>query len=324
MLTRRRFLAGAPVGLALAAMPRIRSRLAGDDPGPQARVELESELPYRLPVPGLTYEGAFPVVHVSQLSPYQGGAIYVSATNALSGAARVFGREYLLSPGPEGIAGFVGFGTEDRPGRAVLAVALAGELGEQFDYAYDLTVRPTQWTFDDIYIPPPDPNASPSTRPPLPNEQPRLDQLYAGVSQRLWEGPWLIPLGLGGEVWVSGYFGEQRSFNGGPRQGHHGGTDIAAPEGTPIHATNRGTVVLAEETLNRGNLVVLDHGAGVFSCYGHQSALRVTVGDLVQRGDVLGLVGTTGLSTGPHLHWELAVGGVLVDGLRWLDGTQGF
>ena len=94
--------------------------------------------------------------------------------------------------------------------------------------------------------------------------------------------------------------------------------------GTPIRATNRGIVVFAEEGLYRGNLVVIDHGAGVLSSYGHQSALRVTVGDTVERGDVVGLVGSTGLSSGPHLHWEMAVGGVLVDGLRWLDGTQGF
>jgi len=69
---------------------------------------------------------------------------------------------------------------------------------------------------------------------------------------------------------------------------------------------------------------VVDHGAGVLSSYGRMSSLSVSVGDEIERGGVLGLVGSTGLSTGPHLHWELAVGGVLVDGLRWLDGTQGF
>jgi murein DD-endopeptidase MepM/ murein hydrolase activator NlpD len=76
--------------------------------------------------------------------------------------------------------------------------------------------------------------------------------------------------------------------------------------------------------LVRGNLVVIDHGGGVFSLYGHMSSLAVSVGDVVHQRDVIGYVGTTGQSTGPHLHWEVSVGGVLVDGLRWLDGTQGF
>jgi murein DD-endopeptidase MepM/ murein hydrolase activator NlpD len=207
-----------------------------------------------------------------------------------------------------------------------MSLVLTDTQNQPLTYGYDLTIRATPWTFDDIIIPPappPDPNAPPPP-PPLPDEQPRLNELYAMVTPRRWDGPWLIPLTLGEDIYITGYFGEERSFNGGPRGGHHGGTDIGAPAGTEIRATNRGMVVLAEETRNRGNLVVLDHGAGVFSSYGHQSALRVLVGDVVERGDVVWLVGSTGLSTGPHLHWEMAVGGVLVDGLRWLDGTQGF
>ena len=82
--------------------------------------------------------------------------------------------------------------------------------------------------------------------------------------------------------------------------------------------------MLAEELAVRGNMVIIDHGGGVFSGYAHLSALHVTAGQTVTGGDVIGLVGTTGLSTGPHLHWEMAVAGVLVDGLRWLDGTQGY
>jgi murein DD-endopeptidase MepM/ murein hydrolase activator NlpD len=81
---------------------------------------------------------------------------------------------------------------------------------------------------------------------------------------------------------------------------------------------------MSELTLIRGNLVVVDHGGGVLSCYGHLLERTVAVGQPVRRGEVVGRVGSTGLSSGPHLHWELSVAGVLVDGLRWLDGTQGF
>jgi len=330
MLTRRRFLIGASGAVVVGATARLRPQLGGGRKtllpfSPQAAVAQGSGF-YSVVAPGIGADGFYPEVRLSQTTPFQGGAILVTATNAASGRARVFGREYVLEPGDEGIAGFVGFGTEDPPGYTDLTVHLVDQLGEPLNYGYGITVRATQWTFDDIIIPPappPDPNAPPPPPPP-PNEQPRLNELYATVTPRRWAGPWIIPILLGGDVFISGYFGEERSFNGGPRGGHHGGTDIAAPHATEVQATNRGIVVFAEEGLIRGNCVVIDHGAGILSSYGHMSALRVTVGDEVERGKVIGLVGSTGLSTGPHLHWELSVGGVLVDGLRWLDGTQGF
>jgi murein DD-endopeptidase MepM/ murein hydrolase activator NlpD len=65
--------------------------------------------------------------------------------------------------------------------------------------------------------------------------------------------------------------------------------------------------------------VVLDHGGGVFSLYFHQSRIRVEVGDEVRRGEVIGEVGTTGLSTGPHLHWEVRVNGTATNPLEWVD-----
>jgi murein DD-endopeptidase MepM/ murein hydrolase activator NlpD len=71
-------------------------------------------------------------------------------------------------------------------------------------------------------------------------------------------------------------------------------------------------------------MVVVDHGGGVFSGYAHLASLAVAEGELVAMGDTLGFVGSTGLSTGAHLHWEMAAGGVLVDGIRFVDGSNGF
>lgn len=289
-------------------------------------VQQLTDLPYRVFAPGIGQDGFSPAVRLSQTLPFQGGAILVTVTNAASGTARVFGREYLLAAGTEGLAGIVGFGTEDPPGAANLMVHVVDRLGQPLDYVFAITVRRTEWTFDDIYLPPPpppDPNAPPPPPPP-PSDQPFLDAAYQQVSPRLWQGNWQIPLELGGDIWVSGYFGEERSFNGGPRGGHHGGTDIAAPATTPVRATNRGVVALSMLGSIRGNVVAVDHGTGIVSSYGHMSAANVSAGQTVERGDILGFVGSTGLSTGPHLHWEMSVAGVLVDGLRWLDGTQGF
>jgi murein DD-endopeptidase MepM/ murein hydrolase activator NlpD len=82
-----------------------------------------------------------------------------------------------------------------------------------------------------------------------------------------------------------------------------------------VHATQRGRVALAEELYFSGNTVVLDHGLGIYTLYGHLSSLHVKTGDMVEAGAVLGKVGTTGRSTGPHLHWGLTVDGAKVNGL---------
>lgn len=291
---------------------------------PSIAMEMQSSsesLPFHFAVGALSSDGYAPTVSVSSATAFQGGAVKVSVDKASSGTVRVFGRDYVLSGEGDGLAGFVGFGTEDPPGPTSLVIDVVDLSGEASQYTRSLTVKATDWTVDYITIPPPDPNAPPPP-PGLVDEQPRLNELYAGVSPRRWLDDWQAPLPE--PLHVSGYFGEQRSFNGGPVQGHHGGTDLAADAGTPVLATNDGIVVLAERVLTRGNLVVIDHGGGIFSSYGHQEKLNVAAGDVVARGDVIGWVGTTGLSTGPHLHWELSVAGVLVDGLRWLDGTQGF
>jgi murein DD-endopeptidase MepM/ murein hydrolase activator NlpD len=83
----------------------------------------------------------------------------------------------------------------------------------------------------------------------------------------------------------------------------HRAIDIAAPEGTPIYATNDGIIALAEELYLSGNAIYIDHGMYLFSQYGHMLSLEVKTGDFVKRGQIIGYVGTTGFSTGPHLHF---------------------
>jgi len=98
----------------------------------------------------------------------------------------------------------------------------------------------------------------------------------------------------------------------------HEGIDIAAPEGTPIRAAASGAVILAAYTGGYGNYTCLDHGGGLSTCYGHQSGFAVSSGSSVSQGDIIGYVGSTGHSTGPHLHFEVRVGGAAVDPLGYL------
>lgn len=97
-------------------------------------------------------------------------------------------------------------------------------------------------------------------------------------------------------------YGYTRYVNG-KYDSSHRAIDLAAKEGTPIKATNDGVVALADTLYLTGNTIYLDHGMGLFSQYAHMSELRVKTGDKVKKGDIIGLVGTTGFSTGPHLHF---------------------
>lgn len=100
----------------------------------------------------------------------------------------------------------------------------------------------------------------------------------------------------------------------------HSGVDLAAPEGTPVYAADNGKVIVSEESGNGyGRYVIIDHGNGYKTLYGHNSSLLVSVGDIVAKGDKITLSGNTGNSTGPHLHFEVIVGDEKVDPQGYLS-----
>lgn len=101
----------------------------------------------------------------------------------------------------------------------------------------------------------------------------------------------------------------------------HRAIDLAAPQGTPVKATNSGVVVLAEELYLTGNSIYLDHGLQLFSQYAHMSKLLVKAGDRVEVGDIIGEVGSTGFSTGPHLHFAFWIGNTPTNPDRLFDST---
>lgn len=109
-------------------------------------------------------------------------------------------------------------------------------------------------------------------------------------------------------------FGQQRYVSG-KFQSRHAARDMAAPLGTDVYATAPGVVTFAGELIVNGNTIVIDHGAGIFSSYSHLSAIDVEEGDFVDQGALIGLVGSTGYSTGPHLHFGLVASGYYVDPL---------
>ena len=116
-------------------------------------------------------------------------------------------------------------------------------------------------------------------------------------------------------------FGPQRILNGVPKTPHYG-VDLAAPQGTPIHAPADGRVVLAEPHMHfEGGLTLIDHGQGLVTLYLHQSRQVVVTGERVRRGRVIGEVGMTGRATGPHLCWRMTWRGRHLDPSLLVGGT---
>lgn len=142
-----------------------------------------------------------------------------------------------------------------------------------------------------------------------------VGEVFASFSPEIhWEGPFDWPLSGA----TTSPFGFRRQYNG-KLAGFHAGIDIRGQEGVAVQVPAAGAVVLAEELQVRGGMVIIDHGAGVFTGYCHLSSIEVEAGQTVKRGDPLGTVGSTGLVTGPHLHWEVRVGGVAVDPVEWTE-----
>ena len=134
---------------------------------------------------------------------------------------------------------------------------------------------------------------------------------------RRWDGPFEYPSRYYTDELIA-YFGTRRSYNNGAFNYYHTGVDFYGSN-VPIYAPAPGEVVFAGPLTVRGNATYIDHGWGVYSGYLHQSEIDVQVGDVVDAGQVIGLVGNTGRVTGPHLHWEIWVGGVPVEPLTWIE-----
>ncbi len=126
------------------------------------------------------------------------------------------------------------------------------------------------------------------------------------------------PMSLPAAAPMNGAFGAWRSYNGGPFDRRHLGSDFAGAPGTPVYAAAAGRVVLADTLNVRGITVMIDHGWGIYTAYAHMAQRTVNLGDYVSAGQNIGTVGTTGRSTGAHLHWEVWLNGLPVDPMQWV------
>lgn len=139
----------------------------------------------------------------------------------------------------------------------------------------------------------------------------------SSADEKYWEGTFIMP--VEGELTTD--FAEIRYVNNEQSSSRHSGLDIAAAKGTEVKAPNNGVVVFAMDgLLSSGNTLVIDHGMGLFTSYYHLDTIAVKKGDKVKTGDIIGTVGTTGFSTGPHLHYAVSIYNTYVNPYQTLSG----
>jgi murein DD-endopeptidase MepM/ murein hydrolase activator NlpD len=136
---------------------------------------------------------------------------------------------------------------------------------------------------------------------------------------RYWRGAFIKPVPGS----ISGTFGRRSVINGQPRS-PHGGVDLRGAKGTPVKASGAGRVALVQDSFFGGQVVLINHGQGLVTAYRHLDSIKVKNGQMVAKGQVIGLVGMTGRVTGPHLHFDIHLGGARVDPMAWLRISRVF
>ena len=267
------------------------------------QAELEIELPE-------------PLVYVIPSPATQGQTVLVliEAPGARQASLSWQGQAFSLLKSEDRFLGFFGIDANAPVGPQSLGVAVWGPRGEQLLWQETvIEIESVEWTIDNIQID--GPNAAllePTIRQA--DETARLPFQSMLTPQLHWLGVFDPP----SDGQITALYGEQRSFNGGPIEEYHTGIDFGGETGSAVSAANSGIVSWAGRTRRRGNGIIVDHGAGVFTGYYHLSEVLQTAGAVVEQGDLIARMGATGLATGPHLHWEVVVRGITVNPLPWL------
>jgi murein DD-endopeptidase MepM/ murein hydrolase activator NlpD len=207
----------------------------------------------------------------------------------------------------------LGVDLERAPGEYDLSVAGQLASGARLTCSAQVDVKAGQFAIESLKVAPGFVELSPEDQARADKEGQRIHGIFAQVTpERLWTGRFRMPL----DGNLTGHnFGKRRVLNGKPMSSPHSGLDIPAPAGTPIHAAQSGRVMLADNLFYSGNTVIIDHGLGVYTFYGHMKSINVAEGADVNAGAFIGQVGATGRATGPHLHWTLVVDGARVNPL---------
>ena len=247
-------------------------------------------------------------VRVVPAAPRQGDTVLVFVAGT-KGAQNVEGslgsQDLAFFPYGTEYAALAGVDLETKPGKVPWRIGLVDGDGASRKATGSVTIKPGGFPVERLTLPGGMVNLDPEAERRAANEAARMRALYDTVTpERLWRGPFTQPVA---SRKPGGGFGSRRIINGQPRM-PHSGIDYSADRGTPVVASNRGRVALLGEFFFAGRLVALDHGLGLYTLYFHLDGVAVTEGQMVERGETVGTVGTTGRSTGPHLHFAAQLG----------------
>lgn len=262
--------------------------------------------------------GAITKVEINPLQMSQGGTtvIKVYAQPGIVVRGSLAERNLNFFPQEYGYVALQGIHAMTTPGRYPLALEVELPDGKRFAFSQDVIIQNVNFPYD------PSLNVDPVTIDPAVTEPENELWVSLGVPvtpEKIWDGLFASPVPADfKECWTS-FFGTRRSYNAGPYASFHSGLDFCGRVGTELYATASGRVVYTDSLIVRGGVVVIDHGWGVYTAYDHLSEILVQPGETVQPGQLIALGGDTGRTTGPHLHWEVWVGGVQVNPVDWLN-----
>jgi murein DD-endopeptidase MepM/ murein hydrolase activator NlpD len=260
------------------------------------------------------------LLRVSDAQPKQGSVLVVelrSETPLASAEGFAAGEALYFWHDADALVyqALLGVDLHRRSGSATLRARAFPEAGAPVECSLELRITEGTFAVQKLNVAPKYVEPSPDDAARAQRESAELARIFSSTSpERLWQRGFRPPVD-GYEP--SGSFGKRRVFNNQPRS-PHSGEDYPAPAGTPVLAISRGRVVLAKGLYFLGNTVILDHGFGLYSFYGHLSSTSAEPGALVESGAVIGKVGATGRVTGAHLHWGVRLGDARVNPLELL------
>lgn len=261
------------------------------------------------------------VVTPTELVPAQAGMVMVTGGYPLDIVVTLDGQPLDVFWADDGYVAAFSFGFDESPGFHTIETQVVDPLsGAELSQTDMIEVIEFTYQRESLAI----------SIPLLPlleedvnlNEDERLKEIYAiQPAQAGLDWPFVQPLP---GTRIQARFGNERSYNAGVWRSNHDGVDFQSTFGDPVFAAASGIVIAADMFDIRGNLIIIDHGNGIQSGYAHLREINVSVGDYVRQGQLIGQVGSTGRSEGPHLHFMIIVNGNVVDPIRWMEIIPGY
>jgi len=262
-------------------------------------------------------------IDIKNKTPKQGDALWVkiqSSKAISSGTVALNKKKFKLFKKNNGTSDYltcIGISRFMKPSSNKLKFSFSFSDGSSYQTAIPITIRSANFKKEHIKLKPKKYKIS-QDKPSRNNENRLIGKKFNTISSsKTFSGQFLWPV----DGRISSDFGTQRVYNNTPGWSHSG-TDISAELDTPIKASQSGTVILAKSLKVHGNTIMINHGWGIISIYNHLNKLNVKTNDKLQKGDIIGTVGSTGIATGTHLHFGISIQSVRVNPKDWVHHTS--